>query len=644
MTETASRLLNFGETLPDQFDRISDLFDANLQVIDDVREIYTARAALDREYAGKLQALARKAAERKAKSCAAFVVGAEPTKTWDDGTIKQSSLERAYDSIIESTANSAQDHINYADKITLETIETLRTVGKRNEEAKKKEVLFFQKLLSDRDRVYSDRIKSKQKYDEQCIEVESFRQKQGRANDDRHADRAAKQAEQQRNDMLDAKNAYLMAISVANRCKTRFYDDDVPNLENELQVLHRRLMERFVKIVMHAQEIQLRHLTTLQGRISSAQEKFGEVNVPRDQDLFATYNIRVFAAPSDWNFEPSPIHYDTEAMNIEPAPKVVMQNKLRRSREKLAELMPLIQDKRLELKKLSARISSYCADHLAGDIDDSTDRYLEAEHQLALYVASECILNTEIDSIGQAVGDDEGGHRPHSFKSSSFSIPTPCGYCKSSIWGLSKQGKICKTCGLSVHTKCELKVSAECEKSEDSRTTTLARKGTESSTRGVAGTSLAPSASSFVQSISSEASSEGFASARVLFEYTATSEFELAVQEGESVDILEADDGSGWVKVVDHRGNSGLVPASYVEIVGGGEDEQTTIHDAHSKRARAIYAYTAQGSDELTLQPGDILELSSGPNGGDRYADGWWEGFNTQGTKGIFPSNYVESI
>ena len=80
-------------------------------------------------------------------------------------------------------------------------------------------------------------------------------------------------------------------------------------------------------------------------------------------------------------------------MSIEPAPKIVMQNKLRRSREKLAELMPLIQDKResscpaicrpidifypswsgSELNKLSTRISSYCADHLAGEIDDLTD-------------------------------------------------------------------------------------------------------------------------------------------------------------------------------------------------------------------------------------------------------------------------------
>ena len=32
------------------------------------------------------------------------------------------------------------------------------------------------------------------------------------------------------------------------------------------------------------------------------------------------------------------------------------------------------------------------------------------------------------------------------------------------------------------------------------------------------------------------------------------------------VQVLEEDDGSGWVKVVDDHGGKGLVPASYVEI------------------------------------------------------------------------------
>jgi hypothetical protein len=59
---------------------------------------------------------------------------------------------------------------------------------------------------------------------------------------------------------------------------------------------------------------------------------------------------------------------------------------------------------------------------------------------------------------------------------------------------------------------------------------------------------------------------------RVMFEYTATSPYELSISEGETVKVLEEDDGSGWVKVGNGSGGKGLVPASYVEV--GGHDKK----------------------------------------------------------------------
>ena len=41
---------------------------------------------------------------------------------------------------------------------------------------------------------------------------------------------------------------------------------------------------------------------------------------------------------------------------------------------------------------------------------------------------------------------------------------------------------------------------------------------------------------------------------------------------------------------------------------------------------RGLYDYHAQGSDELGIREGEMIELSGGPNGGQHYADGWWEG------------------
>lgn len=43
---------------------------------------------------------------------------------------------------------------------------------------------------------------------------------------------------------------------------------------------------------------------------------------------------------------------------------------------------------------------------------------------------------------------------------------------------------------------------------------------------------------------------------------------------------------------------------------------------------RVVYDYEAQGPDELSIREGEVLELSSGPHGGQNHADGWWEGEN----------------
>ena len=77
---------------------------------------------------------------------------------------------------------------------------------------------------------------------------------------------------------------------------------------------------------------------------------------------------------------------------------------------------------------------------------------------------------------------------------------------------------------------------------------------------------------------------------------------------------------------------------------------------------RGLYDYHSQGPDELDVSEGARIELTSGPSGGQNYAEGWWEGqlkhharfesFHTNlsvcfsgidalGRKGIFPSNYV---
>ena len=51
--------------------------------------MYRDRAALEREYAAKLQVLAKKTLEKKSKKVASAVLGDEPTKDWNEDTLNQ---------------------------------------------------------------------------------------------------------------------------------------------------------------------------------------------------------------------------------------------------------------------------------------------------------------------------------------------------------------------------------------------------------------------------------------------------------------------------------------------------------------------------------------------------------------------------
>ena len=60
--------------------------------------------------------------------------------------------------------------------------------------------------------------------------------------------------------------------------------------------------------------------------------------------------------------------------------------------------------------------------------------------------------------------------------------------------------------------------------------------------------------------------------------------------DGEVVQVLEEDDGSGWVKVLNEHGQSGLVPATYLE-------EEKAAPGSMPVPARAAVSRT-QGSGE----------------------------------------------
>ena len=52
---------------------------------------------------------------------------------------------------------------------------------------------------------------------------------------------------------------------------------------------------------------------------------------------------------------------------------------------------------------------------------------------------------------------------------------------------------------------------------------------------------------------------------------------------------------------------------------------------------KALYAYTAEDGNQLTLAPGDYVDVV------EREESGWWKGYN-ENSGGWFPASYVEKV
>ncbi|CAE6404304.1 unnamed protein product [Rhizoctonia solani] len=653
MTTTMSENLSYGRELPDQVPALNATLTHQITLLIDARELIKERVALEREYATKLSAIAKKAEEKRARHMTHAVLGEECSKAWTDADVRSSTLDKAFTALINSYENTASDHDSFASALSADVADGLKLLERSKDESRKKQMTFFAKLVAERDRIYGERLKAKQKA-----------RVPDRAADDKHADRAAKHLEQQKVEMQNRKNAYLIQIATANGAKDRFYDHELPLLEDQFQAHHANTMRRMTRLLLHSQALHESHLESVRRSVANTQAALNAVDPLQDQKLYASFNRRPFSKPEDWGFEPCDRYYDTAEVVTEPEPKILLQNKLQRARQKLAELIPQIEDKSRDVARLNKLVESYGANPALGNYDEVWENLLEATHQLTDLELVRVGYQGEMQVITGALGGDEGAQKPHEFKSTSFSIPAPCGYCKSNIWGLSKPGKTCKNCGISVHTRCELKMPAECGIAPEfspSRANSLARASSinsvapsvssvASATPPIGANSAPPRTNALSRPVPPTASTpvatSSTTNAKVLFSYAATSDFEVSITEDTTVQVVDPDDGSGWVKVVNEQGAEGLVPATYIEVIAPALNKRRappppTRNAPAAKLVKALYSYEAQGDDELSLKEGVTYELT--PNG-ESAGDGWWEGVDSGGKKGIFPSNYVERV
>ena len=178
--------------------------------------------------------------------------------------------------------------------------------------------------------------------------------------------------------------------------------------------------------------------------------------------MFVQHNAAQWQPPPDNVFEPSPVWLDDAQMAVDPTSQVFLRNILTKSKSSLAELRRDVDNKRREVEG---------AKRVRGLIQEGKDKRDEASVLQSQFRLQELLheserkkitAEVEVATIASVVGDISVGAKSHAFKAQTFKIPTNCDLCGERIWGLSAKGCDCKDCGFTCHSKCEMKVPADC--------------------------------------------------------------------------------------------------------------------------------------------------------------------------------------
>ncbi|MCJ1432642.1 hypothetical protein MMC27_001999 [Xylographa pallens] len=629
---------SFGAELKDGFKPVNAWVSNGISWLDDIQQFYRERSVVEKEYSSKLAALAKRYYEKKAKRSGSLSVGDTPTLT--PGSLESASLT-TWTTQLSTLERRAAEHDRYSAELVMQVSEPLKNIATRYEELRKSHAEFAAKLERERDAAYTALKRTKGQYDGSCQEVES-RRKKIESSFDMSKQKAQNAYQQQILDMHNVKNTYLISINVTNKQKQKYYHEYVPDLLDSLQDLSETRTSQLNSIWSHAAKLENESLSR-----SVDHMKYLSSEIPRndprlDSMMFVRHNAAAWQEPADMVFEPSPVWHDDSSMAVDETSKIFLRNILGKSKGQISELRKEEDAKRKELARAReirklVREGRDKRDELEvvrgtfivqGDLQDIERKRITAE--------------VETSTITSVVGDISLGAQNHNFKSQTFKIPTNCDLCGERIWGLSAKGFDCRDCGYTCHSKCELKVPANCpgEQSKDERKKLKVERQASANTAPQPQTNGGPpdgvtelpalSRSNTMNSLSS-----GYAASahRSVSGAGARAPIEDTRQEAKIVASKPANTRKNRVVAPPPTQYVSELPASGMN---GGSNYPSSR--GTETRGKMMYPYQASGEGEISVDEGEevvIIELDDGSG---------WMTIRFSGTSGIVPSAYMEIL
>lgn len=556
-------------------------------------------------------------------ACTAPASEKDTGKDADDGTSRPHQLTihvacsasvTTWTTQLNTLESRANEHDHYGNDLITKVVEPMKVIAQRFEELRKRHADYADRLEKEKDGSYGELRKTKAKYDSVCQEVESKRKKSESSFDKAKAQSAY---QQQIIEMNNMKNTYLIAINVTNKQKDMYYHEYVPELLDSLQDLNEFRVLKLNGLWTLASQLESTMLQSSGGLIEHQTQEITRNEPHLDSMMYIRHNMGAFSDPPDKVFEPSPVWHDEPTMVIDEPAKIYLRNVLNKSKSQLGELRREVDKKKREVEsaqKIKQRVRQGTESKDEVIVVASIFALQEELHALD---RKKVTAEVESSTITAVVGDVTLGAKNHNFKSQTFKIPTNCDLCGERIWGLSAKGFDCRDCGYTCHSKCEMKVPAECP----GESTKEERKKLKQQRQEAANALLGPNASSgqvaelpaLSRSNTMNSLSSGYAASAHRSAASAMSPTEEeAPPEVPASTRPVSSIGAGSV-----RKNRVIAPppAAYIsELPGSAPNGSGAGGGGDQQKAKMLYTFEANGDGELSVQEGremTVLEPDS---------------------------------
>jgi hypothetical protein len=329
--------------------------------------------------------------------------------------------------------------------------------------------------------------------------------------------------------------------------------------------------------------------------------------------MFVRHNATTWHEPPDMAFEPSPVWHDDDLMVTDESAKIFLRNVLGKSKSQLGDLKREVDKKRRDIEGLKRTKHSVRDGKDKQDEVEVVSSILAAQAEMHQMDRKRLTAEVEVSTIKSAVGDVSLGAKNHNFKPQTFKIPTNCDLCGERIWGLSAKGFDCKDCGYTCHSKCEMKVPAECpgeQTKEEKKKLKGERQEAAAASRRPNG--AMPEGVAELPDLSRSNTMNSLSSGYATSAHRSVSGPNPKSPAEETLPEMAASIPAVASKPTTLRKNRIVAPppTSYIsELAGSGENGMSSPKAAE-KRGKMLYAYEASGEGEITVPDGrDITVL-----------------------------------